>query len=697
MKFDILIQSHPVVDILIAVAERGGVENCINMLGKYLTEKGYRIRIIQMVFEGTEWADDCMEFHYIYTSRAGHNLQDFTDGYEAFLKKFGNPSLTIATAWPMMSYIAKKASSNLGCDLMVGSWLHAPLGRYEAAGFGGADYADNGDLHFAISDEIAEELRAYNPEAVIYRVNNPVDMSKIHKVEAGSTRTLLFVGRLSAEKNIGLILRALSGSNSEWKLKLVGDGDKREELEKTAEELGIESRVEFIGWSDNPWKYADESCALIMASVYEGAPMVAIEALSCGLPVIANVSSRVVDIIEPGKNGYLYPDESVDDLSKILNYIAEDRLPHISSEYCRNSVVNYSASEALWDFCCKIHTTISGRIITDKLWKHADRVTISDKVSVIIPCYNTESYISRCLDSVLSQSIGLSHLEILAVNDGSTDGTLEILKEYEVLYPDNICIIDCEENYGQSHARNTALEYASGDYILFVDSDDVIAPKMIETMVLADKCYPSDIVSCDFISFYGDEIPEAEDALHSKYCVIETENELKQLFMDNAFITAPWGKLYKSDFIYSHNDLRFPEGYRMEDIFFSYMSVAYAATWQHISAKFYCYYQNPDGIMKSNRLKDYYMDVHNVFAMAMDRYKELGLFDCLKQEIEFVYIKKVYEELIAYMKTGNIYSVNNNLILSEYLAKNFKDIADNRYLKEDDFAFIESSSTCSNC
>ena len=93
------------------------------------------------------------------------------------------------------------------------------------------------------------------------------------------------------------------------------------------------------------------------------------------------------------------------------------------------------------------------------------------KVSVIIPVYNAEKYLKKCLDSVINQT--LPDIEIICVNDCSKDSSLNILKEYS-LKDERIKIIDCEQNGGESVARNIGIDNASGDYLAFVDNDDVI-------------------------------------------------------------------------------------------------------------------------------------------------------------------------------------------------------------------------------
>ena len=94
------------------------------------------------------------------------------------------------------------------------------------------------------------------------------------------------------------------------------------------------------------------------------------------------------------------------------------------------------------------------------------------KISVIIPCYNAQAYIPRCLHSIFSQTIGMETLEIILVNDASTDHTLDILLQFENKFPDSVIVVNLEQNIRQGGARNVGLSYASGEYVAFLDADD---------------------------------------------------------------------------------------------------------------------------------------------------------------------------------------------------------------------------------
>lgn len=126
---------------------------------------------------------------------------------------------------------------------------------------------------------------------------------------------------------------------------------------------------------------------------------------------------------------------------------------------------------------------------------------MNHKVSVIVPVWNTEDYLRPCLDSIINQT--LKDIEILVVDDGSPDNSKDIIKEYVSKYPDKVKGF-YKENGGQGSARNLGLDYADGQYISFVDSDDYIDEKMLEEMYNQAITTDSDIVICDMEDIYPD-------------------------------------------------------------------------------------------------------------------------------------------------------------------------------------------------
>ncbi|WP_083868163.1 glycosyltransferase family 2 protein [Halomonas smyrnensis] len=176
-------------------------------------------------------------------------------------------------------------------------------------------------------------------------------------------------------------------------------------------------------------------------------------------------------------------------------------------------------------------------------------------VSIIIPVYNVEAYIDECLNSICGQSY--DRLEVIIVEDCSTDGSLTNLKPH--LSDSRVRLIQHDCNAGLSAARNTGIEAACGDFVLFVDSDDVIDLKLVEACLVHASANGSDVVVFDFSAFNdGEELPEVGARASSA-----SARELKR----TEYLTLPhfaWLKFIRSDLLRDQR-LRFPVGYYYED------------------------------------------------------------------------------------------------------------------------------------
>ena len=170
-------------------------------------------------------------------------------------------------------------------------------------------------------------------------------------------------------------------------------------------------------------------------------------------------------------------------------------------------------------------------------------------ISVIVPVYNVESYVAECIESIQNQTY--MNLEIILVNDGSTDNSGDICDQYAT-YDERIKVIH-KENAGVSAARNTGIEAANGDYIAFVDSDDYIAPNMYEDMLRILKENDLDILECTAFRDKGGEIIEG---CNDGSLEIFNRDEALKMAMYDCFV-AVWSQLYKRSAI---DDVRFPVG-----------------------------------------------------------------------------------------------------------------------------------------
>lgn len=202
------------------------------------------------------------------------------------------------------------------------------------------------------------------------------------------------------------------------------------------------------------------------------------------------------------------------------------------------------------------------------------------KVSVIIPVYNAVNYIDKCLKSLLDQDY--PNLEVILVNDGSTDNTLDILKKYEQKYPTKIKVLT-QTNSGQSMARNNGLDNATGYFVTFVDQDDYTKQDFLSQMVAGIK--ESDILISgynrvgDNDKLYQENIPQICEWSKFKYC-------------------ATWGKLYKKDFL-KQNNIKFENCKIGEDVIFLMNALSYTKKVEVISYAGYNNYRNTSSISRN--------------------------------------------------------------------------------------------------
>ncbi|MEF9892078.1 MAG: glycosyltransferase family 2 protein [Anaerorhabdus sp.] len=221
-------------------------------------------------------------------------------------------------------------------------------------------------------------------------------------------------------------------------------------------------------------------------------------------------------------------------------------------------------------------------------------------ISVIVPVYNVEKYLKQCLNSIITQT--LKDIEIICVNDGSTDGGPAILQEYS-LKDSRIKVIN-KENAGLGAARNTGFDNCSGEYVIFVDSDDFIEKSLCEKIYTIGKINSSDVIFFDVGLYWSLSEPITdffEDNMYNNLTKLETFNvkDVPQI-QDNHSV---WSRAYSRDFLL-RNNLRNPEQRFAEDMLFTYMTSVYAEKMNVINEKLYFYRQNRKGslleIEKSN-------------------------------------------------------------------------------------------------
>ena len=210
------------------------------------------------------------------------------------------------------------------------------------------------------------------------------------------------------------------------------------------------------------------------------------------------------------------------------------------------------------------------------------------KISVIVPVYNVENYISKCLDSILAQTH--SDLEVICVNDGSTDNSGKILDEYATR--DSRVKVFHQENGGVSSARNLALENVSGEYIGFVDSDDYVAPDMYSSLLSALEDQDADIAECSIA--YAYENGAIKNSFVRDYHFTDKKRILAAFFLKEMGIIN-CTKLFRRDIC---ADIRFNKEYKIgEDSLFLYHALKKSKKIIGIDTVGYYYLQRESSVM----------------------------------------------------------------------------------------------------
>lgn len=210
-------------------------------------------------------------------------------------------------------------------------------------------------------------------------------------------------------------------------------------------------------------------------------------------------------------------------------------------------------------------------------------------ISIVVPIYNVEQYLQKCVDSLINQTY--KNLEIILVDDGSPDNCPKICDEYAK--QDSRIKVIHKENGGLSDARNAGMNIATGEYISFIDSDDWIKSEMIEDMynrMIEDN---SDLVSSGVL-WVDENGAEIRNATVSENCVLNTEQAMAELINDGKLKQHVWNKLYKADLI---KNIPFDKGKYHEDVFWSYKVIGEAERISIEKNSYYFYVQRSESIM----------------------------------------------------------------------------------------------------
>jgi len=218
-------------------------------------------------------------------------------------------------------------------------------------------------------------------------------------------------------------------------------------------------------------------------------------------------------------------------------------------------------------------------------------------VSIIVPVYNVQDYLPRCLDSLVAQT--LADVEIIAVDDGSTDRSADVLQRYADA--DSRIKVIRQANQGQGAARNAGLDAASGRFIGFVDADDWVEPDMFETMYRRAMETDADLCACDYNTVYDHRtIPAALGLTDSTFII--ADRGIDRYWLEKKFSVVLWNKIYKKSILDAHA-VRFDSKGEVfsEDVLFNLYYLLHIRTVTAIPRSFYNYYQRGGSLTHSFR------------------------------------------------------------------------------------------------
>lgn len=303
-------------------------------------------------------------------------------------------------------------------------------------------------------------------------------------------------------------------------------------------------------------------------------------------------------------------------------------------------------------------------------------------VSVVIPVYNTEKYLRRCMDALLAQTIDKKDLELVVVNDGSTDSSPEILEEYREKYPDLIKIYN-KTNGGQATARNLGIQKATGEYIGFADSDDYVDPALFKKLYDKARAEDADLCECHYHSMLEqsktgpDGLPLYKEI--GTRGTIGAHEDVKELFLNPQ--VSPWNKLYRRS-ILTDNNISFPEGMIYEDTAFYIKTLPFIKKHAYVDEKL-VYYCVRNGSTMTGNQGSRVGDIFKVFDDIIEFFQRKGIFGKYKDELEYFCVKTAFCSNISrigrvgsdFMR-GELYDKTFSFVI-----KHFPDYRKNKYFK----------------
>lgn len=276
------------------------------------------------------------------------------------------------------------------------------------------------------------------------------------------------------------------------------------------------------------------------------------------------------------------------------------------------------------------------------------------KISIVIPVYNVEKYIEKCVFSILEQSF--SDFELILVDDGSTDGSLGLLEGFQESSPDKVRVIT-QQNKGASVARNAGIVESKSDYIMFVDSDDFLEKDMLELMYESAIKNDSDLVLCN-----AKVVTDEECKFIREWSSGELTQKVQSIFENkdliNTVLPAPWGKLYKKE-LFTQNEISFPLGLRNQDLGTTPRILSHCNRISKVNKPLYNYRYRTGSAMRTYDYK--IMDAAKNLEIVKRYFEKRDLAEEFSEQLEYLFIEHLLFRAIYRVKFVEEDSLRNEL------------------------------------
>lgn len=275
------------------------------------------------------------------------------------------------------------------------------------------------------------------------------------------------------------------------------------------------------------------------------------------------------------------------------------------------------------------------------------------KISIIIPCYNSEKYIEECFASLRKQTLGLGKLQVIFVNDASTDNTLEYLQKYAANYPQSVEVINLEKNHRQGGARNRGLARAVGEYVLFVDSDDWLDDTMCEKVYAKAAEYDVDILQFPFVHVYGEGNIHKDGCSRYGFLDAASAEIRKGMLLGTLFTFGSQNKLYRRTLL-EQWEAAFPEGVVYEEPYFVYPLLFEARRFYSMEEGLYFYRRTGQSVTNQHMNEKNTLYDHPYVQLELLK-KLTSHKDYIQKyysEIEFHFLHSYYLETLYFAGVG---------------------------------------------